>query len=371
MRQASTCMQIVFRTDASFEIGIGHVMRCLTLAEGLAKMGAIVQFLCRAHDGNLIDLIERRGFVVHALPTTTDYNPPLGSKGEPAHASWLGCDWKTDAEQCYAVLPSSVDWIIVDHYALDHRWESAMRNKSHHIMCIDDLADREHDCEVLLDQSLGRKASDYCNTVSSATRLLLGPEYALLRPEFAQWRDISLARRQSPELRHILVTMGGVDSENVTGRILKTLKYCHHYNLERITVVLGTHAPWSDKVVALAADMPVLTNVFLGVDNMAELMTSCDLVIGAGGTTTWERCSLGVPSVLMVLANNQKNIATHLSRTKAAFVIDDMERLESSLLRFLENSDLPSILCGYSRRSADISGVNGVKKTISELGYKL
>lgn len=360
-------MKIVIRTDASIEIGTGHVMRCLTLATGLSGEGAEVRFLCRAHDGNLIYLIKRCGFSVEILPAIAAGDTQSDFTTDPAHAAWLGCDWQTDARQSCSVLSDKVDWLIVDHYALDHRWERAMRTTCQNIMVIDDLADREHDCDLLLDQSLGRTASNYHDFVCADTRMLLGPQYALLRPEFAQWRATSLARRQSPELRHILVTMGGVDYDDVTGQVLKALNRCRLETLKKITVVLGPHAPWHDAVTTVAAGMQVPTTVLTGVDNMAELMTSCDLAIGAGGATTWERCSLGVPSVLLLLADNQLNIARQMTHANAAFVISDMKTLEKSLVGFLESFDLFNRMKVFARRSAEMLDASGVMRTIANL----
>ena len=361
-------MQIVFRTDASIEIGTGHVMRCLTLAGSLVNQGAQVRFLCRAHEGNLIELIKSKGFTVYTLPYTAGSNDlPFKLKGGPAHESWLGSDWESDAEQCREVLSGPIDWIIVDHYALDHRWESAMRNTCYKIMCIDDLADRVHNCDLLLDQSLGRTEDNYCDLVIPKTRLLLGSQYILLRPEFAQWRDFNLAHRQHPELRHILVTMGGVDRDNVTGAVLRALAQCRLALLEQITVILGPHSPWRDNIYDLAERMEVPTKIMLDVPNMAELMTSCDLAIGAGGTTTWERCSLGVPSVSIVLADNQLNLARHMLAANAAFVIDDINKLEASLVTFLERDDLSGKMKKYTDISSKMFNSTAISKIIEEL----
>ena len=226
---------VAFRVDASTQIGTGHVMRCLTLALGLAERGASVQFICRSHDGNLINLIEHRGFDVFSLPANNlpmTQIKPSSLDSLPAHAHWLGCDWYTDAEQCSAVINKSLDWIIVDHYSLDYRWEAALRHLTDAVMCIDDLADRAHHCDMLLDQNLGRTINDYSHLTPNQTKFLLGPKYALLRPEFDLWRDISLARRKEPQLRHILITMGGVDLNNVTGKILNALQKCDIENRE-------------------------------------------------------------------------------------------------------------------------------------------
>lgn len=329
MNQTASSMRVVIRADASLQIGTGHVMRCLTLAKGLADRGAQVDFICRAHQGNLIALIEQRGFRVITLPLASGADK--ASLCQPAHTHWLGCDWQTDAQQSYDAISGTVDWIIVDHYALDQRWERMMREKCTRIMCIDDLADRPHDCDLLLDQSLARRSQDYVTLVAEQAKLLLGPKYALLRPEFARWRDNSLARRETPQLRHILVTMGGVDADNVTGQVLGALQRDNITTLDKITVVLGPHAPWREQVTREAAEMPVPTQVLSGVENMAELMTSCDFAIGAGGSTTWERCALGVPSILIILAENQRDIGHSMRQSGAAFVIDADKNLHSSI----------------------------------------
>ncbi|MFH0934731.1 MAG: UDP-2,4-diacetamido-2,4,6-trideoxy-beta-L-altropyranose hydrolase, partial [Pseudomonadota bacterium] len=295
---------ILIRTDASLDIGTGHVMRCLTLAEALREQGASCRFVCRAHPGNLIDLIRQRGFVVHSLPSDPDWQP---RSTEPAHAAWLGADWQADAEQTkVSAGGTAIDWLIVDHYALDGRWESALRGHSGKIMVIDDLADRVHDCDLLLDQNLGRNAEDYAALVPGGCTLLVGAKYALLRPEFSAQREYSLARRSAPQLKHLLITMGGVDKDDVTGKVLDALRVCTLPADCRISVVMGPHAPWLAQVRERAANMPWPTMVLVNISDMARLMADSDLAIGAAGCTSWERCCLGLPSLMMVLADNQR-----------------------------------------------------------------
>lgn len=361
MNQTANPMHVVLRADASLQIGTGHVMRCLTLAAGLAKLGTKVDFICRVHQGNLIALIEQRGFRVITLPLET--GDGKSSLNQPSHAHWLGCDWQTDAQQSCDAISGTVDWIIVDHYALDQRWETMMRKKCTRIMCIDDLADRPHDCDVLLDQSLGRCYQDYVGLVSKRAKLLLGPKYALLRPEFAQWRDTSLLRRENPQLSHILVTMGGVDADNITGRVLSTLQGVDIETLDQITVVLGPHAPWHDQVTRQAADMPVPTQVLSGVDNMAELMTLCDLAFGAGGSTTWERCTLGIPTIQIELAMNQKFISSAVHGAGAALVVG-VDELEHEISNLLVEASTSSILQNLSRCAAAVADGSGVEATL-------
>ena len=359
-------LNIIFRTDASLEIGTGHVMRCLTLALGLLEKGASISFICREHDGNLIDLIRRHGFSVHVLPLISQYDYGEEYPLFPVHAAWLGCSWQIDVDLCNAILKHTVDWIIIDHYALDYRWENAMRDKCHKMMCIDDLADRVHECDLLLDQNLGRTADDYLELVSPGTKLLLGPQYALLRQEFADWRDSSLKGRIQPQLRHLLITMGGVDIDNVTEVILKTIDQSKLIDLERITVILGPHAPWLDNVRNLASKMSVSVEVLSSVNNMAQLMAQCDLAIGAGGTTTWERCSLGIPTVLISLAENQTYISREVDKAGAA-ILCDVQEVEHELGNVLHAVSEPDCLRRLSLNASKITdgrGMQSVRKLI-------
>jgi UDP-2,4-diacetamido-2,4,6-trideoxy-beta-L-altropyranose hydrolase len=323
-------MQIVFRTDASTQIGTGHVMRCLTLAQALRECGAHCRFICREHPGNLIDLIRQRGFLVHALRCDQDW---LVQEKTPTHAGWLGADWQVDAEESkVGVGVKVIDWLIVDHYALDRRWEHAMRVSCRHIMVIDDLADRAHECDLLLDQNLGRKCEDYSGLLKANVKTLISPQYALLRPEFSALRAQSLARRQSnPQLRHLLITMGGVDKDNATGQVLAALQSCTLPTNLRITAVMGPHAPWLLRVQAQAAQMTCKTEVLVSVNHMGLLMEGSDLAIGAAGGTAWERCSLGLPSLVLALAPNQLAGAVALQNAGAAIVLESHQQVADIL----------------------------------------
>lgn len=364
-------MKVVFRTDASLQIGNGHVMRCLTLADSLKAGGAECHFICREHPGNLIELISERGFAVRTLPVYSEsafFNNHIDVE-KPNYAAWLGSDWITDAEQTKICAGGMLaDWLIVDHYALGAGWEQAVLPICRKLMVIDDLADRKHDCDLLLDQNLGRNASDYDELVPRDCTVLAGPSYALLRPEFAALREYSLQRRAVPKLEHLLISMGGVDHADATGKLLEVLKdgclpkNCH------ITVVMGQHAPWLERVQDLAAQMPQRTEVKVNVQNMAELMADCDLAIGAAGITSWERCCLGLPSLIVVLAENQRNGAAALKQSQCAAVVDYsdvMPKKISSILRYVVS---PKKLTQLTKASCSITDGHGVRRVKRALG---
>ncbi len=331
-------VKVVFRTDASLQIGTGHVMRCLTLADELRDRGAECHFICREHPGNLIGLIRGRGFVVTAKPNgSADFRPEVAMP--TAHAHWLGCDWQIDAKQTLDVVQAiRPDWLVVDHYAIDSQWEEMLRPQVRGMLVIDDLADRAHLCDLLLDQNLGRDPSDYAAKVPSQCGVLAGPRYALLRREFQANRGGSIVRRKNPKLRQLLVTMGGVDSLNATGRVLEALKRCALPEGCRIFVVMGPHAPWLAQVKEVATTMPWFTEVRVGVENMALLMAESDMAIGAAGATVWELCCLGVPSMIVVLAENQRAAAAALVKRSAIRSLD-LNNLAVDLKKSVENID--------------------------------
>lgn len=322
-------MSILFRVDASLDIGTGHVVRCLTLADTLADRGAECRFICREHPGHLIDHIRSKGYRVDALPLINKETCPTES---PPHARWLGCPWEVDAANSRAILSQDEpDWLIVDHYALDARWEQALQGSYKKLMVIDDLADRLHACDLLLDQNLGRKPGDYDALVPAHCRRLIGPRYALLRPEFAALREYSLQRRQKPALKRLLITMGGVDQPNATGKVLEALKTCPLPSDCQITVAMGASAPWLEQVRSLAATMPWTTTVRVNISDMAQVMADSDLAIGAAGGTSWERCCLGLPTLLVILAENQEEGALALQQRGAAHLLGKLDAITHEL----------------------------------------
>ncbi len=349
-------MKIAFRTDASIQIGTGHVMRCLTLATELQQQGHDCRFICREHPGHLADFIAGKGFAVDLLPPPAP-DTAASDLNWNAHAPWLGVSWLQDAEQTKSLLKDQpVDWLIVDHYALDTNWEQQLSAVTRQIMVIDDLADRAHHCSLLLDQTYGRSTEDYQPLTPNNCELLCGSQFALLRPEFAQWRDYSLQRRQKPELKQLLLNMGGVDKNNVTGQVLDALRESELPLDCRIVVVMGATAPWLKQVKQQAATLPWHTEVKVGVSNMAQLMADSDLAIGAAGATSWERCCQGLPTIMVVLADNQHTIAGMLQQAGAAAVAPVIPQLAPSLNHLLTS---PTSLLQMSSLAAEISDGQG------------
>lgn len=363
-------MDVAIRADASLQLGTGHVMRCLTLAEALKDRGARCRFVCRDHPGHLGNVLLHRGFGITLLPRGDGARLSEGRAGR-APSDWspmLGASWEDDAAQTSdAMGDTSPDWLVVDHYSLDYRWERALQASCENLLVIDDLADRTHDCDVLVDQNLGRVQSSYSGLDPSGTRVLAGPRFALLRPEFAALRDFSLRRREAPALERIMVSMGGVDMDDATGEVLKELSGAPLSQGTHISVVMGASAPWLRSVRARAASMPWPTEVHVAAENMARLMAASDLAIGAAGTTSWERCCLGLPSLVAILADNQAAGSQALEASGCAVPIGRPGSLGPGLLSALATVSVPDRLVTMSLASRDITDGLGTQRVAAEL----
>lgn len=316
-------LHIAFRCDASVVIGSGHVMRCLTLAKSLVERGARCSFLCRDLPGHMMVRITDEGHDVHALTAPQGQGNTHPADGD--YPAWLGVSADADAVECRAIVASSrPNRVIVDHYGLDANWEEAAC-LGIPVMAIDDLANRSHRCDILLDQNLGRRAGDYDGLVPNGALRLIGPANALLRPEFAAARAASLERRAGLAApMHLMISMGGTDRDNSTGAILDTLAQQAWPDGFRLTVVMGRAAPHLEAVKTCAQSMPVPTDVRIDVSDMASLLAQTDLAIGAAGGSAWERCCLGVPTLLLTLADNQRPAAQALEAQGAALLVGDL-----------------------------------------------
>jgi UDP-2,4-diacetamido-2,4,6-trideoxy-beta-L-altropyranose hydrolase len=264
-----------------------------------------------------------------------------------------------DPEEVRQHLPQPVDLIVVDHYGLDARYESHLRDRAHQILVIDDLVDRPHDCDILLDQTFGRDAIAYKPLVPPGAKILAGATYALLRPEFAAAREKSLDRRRNlVSVDRILISMGLTDLGGITAQVLHAvLDVCPG---KAIDVVLGPSATSLPAVQATAAAHPNVT-VHIDPPSMPDLMAAADLAIGAAGTTTWERCCLGLPTITMVLASNQVEIAQRLSLAQATIIASCKElRGELNLL-----TKTPEAISALSTRAAAVTDGNGANLLVA------
>lgn len=289
-------MKVVFRVDASFIIGIGHIIRCQTLANTLKKQGIEIHFIIRELPGHLAQKLIQEGFKVTLLP-------PPENESQINFSPWLGACQQIDAEQTMAVIKGQqYDWLIVDHYGLDIFWETQFRLYFSKIMIIDDLANRFHDCDILLDQNFVKTHHKlYKKLVPKKCQLLLGPLYTLLRPEYLNYQ--TLKRSHKNIIRRVFISMGGTDNSNLTCKIIDALNNPLLAHLE-VDIVIGFNFIHKNDLINHANLRPH-TNIHINPPQLADLMAKADLAIGAGGSTTWERIFMGLPSIVLSLADNQ------------------------------------------------------------------
>lgn len=288
-------MKVLFRVDASSEIGTGHVTRCFTLAGAMRVRGVDCTFACRRLPETYASIAASRGFDVVRLDD--------GEKARSADVHpWLGVAETQDAEDiAVACKGRRFDWIVVDHYALGAEWERRVRPLCDRVLVIDDLADRPHDCDALVDQNLYTNMEDRYSTLTpTGCRLLVGPKFALLRPQFAEARRG--ARVRSGAVQRLLIFFGGVDAADCTSVAVDAVVQSRLKDIA-VDVVIGAAHPNLRELAARCAASGFTLHV--QTDRMAELMAHADLAVGAGGVATWERCCLGLPSIVLPVAHNQ------------------------------------------------------------------
>jgi len=355
-------MRIAFRADASTKIGTGHVIRCLTLADELARNGHLCVFFVKNHEGNLNEYISARGYEVRELEAAVNCNVDNFSC---QYEAWLGWSWKSDI---YAVenlcLDETFDWVVVDHYALDAKWEKYFLARGSKVLAIDDLANRSHECSILLDQNYGAEKGKYKKHLEGDVLLLLGSKYALLRPEFYDARSRGILNKERG-LKKLLINMGGVDQHNVTELVLRALSASSVARTAELTVLVGAGYPYFLKLSQFVEDSKLNIRLLQSASNVAELMCEADLAIGAAGATTWERFSLGLPSILVSIAENQSDI---LSRLKKDGLVEalDVDEIGSKLPLIVDGLSIEK-LAFYSSKCADVCDGRGAIRVVHEI----
>ena len=303
--------EAVFRFDASPAIGFGHAVRCAALAGHLGALGwrssAAIKGDAAPH-GLWAKAFDR----VVTLPADAD------DEGAVLRGKLAGCDF-----------------LVVDHYGWDARRERACRGWAKTIAVIDDLADRDHDCDILCDSALDRVPRNYAARVPRGTRLLLGPDYAQLRPSFAKARH-QLRRSPQGDVHCLFVNVGATDHAGLLPRIIDGIELAGFTGT--VDVMLALQAPGRAEVARRLECARFDGRLHVDAENVAELMADADLAIGAAGSTAWERCCLQLPSVIVVAVENQRHIAQGLVAACAAkllppgFSAEDLAGLLGPLL---------------------------------------
>jgi UDP-2,4-diacetamido-2,4,6-trideoxy-beta-L-altropyranose hydrolase len=369
-------MKVVIRVDASIRMGMGHLVRCRTLASALRARGVAVRFVCRAHPGHQIDALRGDGYQVSILA-----EPPLREARDGDYAAWLGLSQTQDAVETLNALAREraadsatkrgaadtlADWLIVDHYGLDAEWERALRSRVSRLLVIDDLANRDHACDLLLDQNYAPEGEDrYAGRVSSEALCLLGPKYALLRPEYAEARRGLTRQYDKPD--RVLVFFGGSDPDNLTGRALSALSGSALAHL-KVDVVIGANNLHREHIIEQAKRRPNV-QVYPPRPHLADLMAAADLCVGAGGATTWERCCLGLPSLVVSIADNQRPACEALAAAGLIHYLGHHDAVDAQTVREAAEALLtsPQNLEAISQASSSLVDGLGVQRVMSAM----
>jgi UDP-2,4-diacetamido-2,4,6-trideoxy-beta-L-altropyranose hydrolase len=349
-------MKVVFRVDSSTRVGSGHLMRCLTLAEALQDQDVQVSFVCRELPGNLFSLLR-----IKAIPVSVLQAPgaKLGKSGND-YADWLDVPQADDASQTIAALNGEMpDWLVVDHYGLDVEWEQRLRPQCIRLMVIDDFVNRRHDCDVLLDQNYSvDSARRYKQQLPASCEVLLGPRYALLRKEFQALRQQQAARTKP--LKQLLVFFTAGDDQ---GETLKAMRGIVLFGkAERVDVVIGNAN--SDIIAIKEMCATQSWGYHCQVDYMPTLIAQADLVIGGGGSSNWERCALGVPALVVILAENQAAIAQALDSAGVVINLGWNTHMQATDYEKALNGITPRRLASLSEKAFPLVDAKGAARVV-------
>ncbi len=353
-------MKVAIRVDASYQIASGHVVRCLTLAQALARAGATVSFISREHPGNLNEWIHAHGFICHPLSAPAPPHTVNKKNG------WLGVDIAQDCKETANILETlgNIDWLVVDHYTLDNRWQIPLRPVVGHILVIDDLANRVHDCDLLIDQNLFPNfETRYQSRVPVTCTCLLGPKYAFLRQEFIQSRQ-RIINQEISDASYLLVFFGGVDATNETGKFLSAWQ-CISPNKFPAHVIVGSQNPQRTELIHLANQLNGV-HIYGQIENMAKMMTGATYMFGASGTTNWERFCLGLNTSITSVAENQIKLAEYLNEVDlvdylGSWRTTDQHRYANALIGL--NLDLPLYKIRRKKMMALVDGYGADRVT--------
>ncbi|QAX84035.1 UDP-2,4-diacetamido-2,4,6-trideoxy-beta-L-altropyranose hydrolase [Pseudomonas sp. DTU12.3] len=349
-------MRVLIRADASPTIGSGHIARCLTLARVLRKQGSHVAFACRQLPGHRLEALRAEGFETFALP---DRYPDE----DPQQAIESMLPWQADIDALVLLLAghAAFDWVIVDHYGLDHHWQTAARQWAPRIAAVDDLATRRYSVDLLLNQNLSGLHENYQPLLPENCRTLLGPRYAMLREEF-RCPAIEINARA----RRVLVNFGGFDAARQTHHAMLALA---DFTELQVDFVAGADNPAWTQMQALAATRPNWS-LHSFVSDFYQRMSAADLFIGAGGGTSWERAAMGLPTLCIAVSNNQQNNGEVMAAAGAHVFMGAREQVSVEQLRdaigfVVGNHYLRQSLAERSRQLVDGRGAERVAAALA------
>ena len=341
---------LFIRVDSGLDIGLGHVMRCFALAEIIKNMNFNVYFISKEIKGNIIKNIENNGYKVFTLDSKAIKSPK--------HR------WKIDAAKTTKIIQrfkNEKNLLLVDNYELSKMWETSLKPVVDKIIVIDDFSNRSHNCNLFIDQNLHTKNKESNKKNPKNCKKLLGPKYALLRKEFVEGRRT--VKRRSGKINRVLILFGGSDEKNQT---LKVIKKIVNEKIN-VDVIVGEPNKNKTKIKKICSRMENFT-YYQQPKNIAKIMKKADLAIGAGGIITWERCCLGLPSIVSIVSKNQEDATNAVSKKGCLINLGRVEQLTSEdYLNAIRNLNSRKLIRMHKKclELVDGKGTERVAKQIS------
>lgn len=323
-------MRVAIRVDLSVPMGLGHARRCQSLAFALRDSGAQILFVSRPMDLDSRAVLSRPFYDVRLLERPAGAYERI-DQAAPQHASWAGVSWEQDANDTIAALRGwQPDWLVIDHYSFDSRWHTSVRHAlGCRILVVDDLADRDLDADILVDHNwCDDHRLKYGSHATRVSRLLGGPRFALLGPDYATTQPYSFR----PEVESIGIFMGGTDAARLSETALAACRRIAGFS-GTIEVATTSSNPNLRRLRECCAVSPG-TTLLVDQPSLAGFFARHDLQIGAGGGATWERCCMGAPSIAVIGAANQVPVLRPLSGLGVLLAVES------------ENANAP-MLAGY------------------------
>ena len=353
------------RVDASPVIGSGHFVRCVNLAKSLIRRGAEITFVSRNLGGDLIKrAIEAKCQIINLSPQkhSAEQNPDR-------YETWLGAEERDDITECLDLMRRNEDFsIIVDHYGVNEEWLRIAKEACRKLIVLDDLAERRMDVDIIINQNLGWTAADYVHLVQPTTKLLLGPQYAIVDQDYSTVRQkLDRSFKGEAPLR-VLISLGGADIENVSGKVARVLEEMQRKHDFVVTIVVGSMNPNSNDLHEICQRSSGKIGLIQGVNNLVDAYVSHDIAVGAVGGSSWERCCLGLPTVLVPIADNQMLSAKRLDDAGAGILVDNIrDQFELKIFRALNRLFYPEVREEISHRAFDICDGLGGKRIANEI----
>lgn len=336
-------MNVAFRVDASSDIGIGHLMRCLALSEELTRKGHDCYFLSKIENDELINKIEKNNihYQINSNATLLEDNKTLVKFAKE----------------------KDIDWIVTDHYGINTEYIKEIKQNNFKVLSVDDNAQIHYYSDIVLNQNIGSEKLNF--SAEKYTKFILGAKYAIIRDELL----IKKNKKEGNEVKKILIMLGGTDKDNLILKILKTLKSCR--NLEFL-VVIGPLNPHYDKIKNFIESENLKARIIKSPENMADLYLESDIAISAGGTSCYELSYFGIPNLIISVADNQLTISNEFDKQNISIYLGEKEKLSSEDLKnkfkeLIDDSVLRKKLSENGKKLVDGKG----KQRIVELMEKI